>query len=48
MDQSIDGRRGHYGIWKNLAPSGKWLIGGDGDAAAFVSMRDEFEPCLSG
>src|SRR5208283_3535583 len=39
MDQSIDGRRRHGGIGKDRVPGRKRLVGGDSDAASFVSMR---------
>ena len=43
VDQAVDSRRCHGGVREDIAPSGKCLIGGDGDAVSFVSMRDEFE-----
>ncbi len=41
--EAVDSGDRHRGVWKNVIPSGKRLIGGDGDRVTLVAMGDELE-----
>ena len=46
VDESVHRGRGHGGVRENGVPGRKRLICGDGDAVAFVSMRDDLNRTL--
>lgn len=43
MNQAVNSCDSHHGIWENLLPLTKGLIGCNQEAFAFVTMSDEFK-----